>query len=294
MEVDKSIEENVNNFICSILIAHYNNATYFKDCYKSLLAQTFQNFEIIIVDDFSDNDDFFVVKELTQNDSRVSIYRNDSNKGVGYTKRKLVEFAKGNICGFVDPDDTLKPNAIERMISEHNKNPKASIINSNLALCDEKLIELNCTKVKQIENQNDPFFFNMLGQISHFVTFKKSYYNKTSGINAYFRIAEDQDIYIKLYEVGESIQIDDVLYNYRVNPLSLTNSSKQEISIYWHWVAAIKSAERRNVNIENLFLENFVKKSDYNKLTHKIDLLKKSRLLKFLYKLGLYKAYKYI
>lgn len=293
MEDYKNITKDVENIMFSILIAHYNNYNFFIDCYESILNQTFQDFEVIILDDFSEEVQYNSILELVKNDKRFKVYRNESNKGVGYTKRKLVELANGEICGFVDPDDTIESNAIEVMVSHHKNNPNASIINSNLNFCNEILVKISSTNIVQID-QNNELFFNFRGSISHFATFKKEFYLKTTGIDSYFRIAEDQDIYLKLYEVGDSLQIENILYNYRLNSSSLTNSSKQEVSNYWHWVAAVKSAERRNINIENLFVDNFVNRKDYDNISTKLELLKKSRLLKLLNKLGLFKAYKHL
>lgn len=64
----------------SVLIAHYNNFEYFKDCYKSLLLQTYKDFEVVLVDDCSNNDSFEKIKELTRDDSRFHLYRNDKNQ----------------------------------------------------------------------------------------------------------------------------------------------------------------------------------------------------------------------
>ncbi|MFV0191615.1 glycosyltransferase family 2 protein [Empedobacter falsenii] len=293
MEDYKNNSKNIENVMCSILIAHYNNYNFFKDCYQSILNQTVHDFEVVILDDFSEEEQYTSILELVKNDKRFKVYRNESNKGVGYTKRKLAELANGEICGFVDPDDTIELNAIEVMVLHHENNPNASIINSNLNFCNEKLVKISSTNIEQIHQKNE-FFFNFRGGISHFATFKKEFYLKTTAIDPYFRIAEDQDLYLKLYEVGESIQIDDVLYNYRINPSSLTNSSKIEISRYWHWVAAIKAAERRGVNVEELFVDNFVNRKDYDNISTKLELLKKSRLLKLLYKLGIFRIYKHL
>src|SRR6218665_714046 len=100
----------------SILIAHYNNYNYFLDCYKSILEQTYQNFEVILVDDHSTDDSFDKIKELTKDDSRFRLFRNDMNKGVGYTKRRCAENASGEICGFVDPDDAIAETALEELL----------------------------------------------------------------------------------------------------------------------------------------------------------------------------------
>ena len=50
----------------SVLIAHYNNFEYFKDCYKSLLLQTYKDFEVVLVNDCSTNDSFEKIKEERQ------------------------------------------------------------------------------------------------------------------------------------------------------------------------------------------------------------------------------------
>ena len=60
----------------SVLIAHYNNYGYFKQCYVSLKNQTYQNFEIILVDDCSKDGSFEKIIELTKNDDRIKTYKN--------------------------------------------------------------------------------------------------------------------------------------------------------------------------------------------------------------------------
>ena len=105
----------------SILIAHYNNDLFFKDCYNSIINQSYQDFEVIIVDDYSEVTSIKEVKNLIKNDIRFKFFQNSSNKGVGYTKNKCIEFASGDICGFVDPDDALRNDAVEKMVEFFKK-----------------------------------------------------------------------------------------------------------------------------------------------------------------------------
>ena len=97
----------------SILIAHYNNYQYFTECYDSILKQTYQDYEIILVDDCSIDDSFEKIIELTKGNPKVKLFRNEQNSGVGLTKKRCIELASGEICGFVDPDDTLTENALK-------------------------------------------------------------------------------------------------------------------------------------------------------------------------------------
>ena len=276
----------MNSPLFSVLIANYNNAKYFEECFISLQNQTYQNFEVIILDDGSSDDSLAVIKTLIGGDLRFSLYVNDTNRGVGYTKRKLVTFAKGDICGFVDGDDVLAPNALEIMVNTHLSYPKASIINSNLYFCDEKLNILGKTNVSKIES-NINNFFNKNYDITHFATFKKELYFKTEGINPYFRLAEDQDLYLKLYEVGDHQIVEEALYFYRANPNSLMHVNKNDKANLLHWYAILRAAERRNLDIDEIINQNFIYRKELNRI-------KKSKWAKLGSKLGIFKAYKSI
>ncbi|WP_312321535.1 glycosyltransferase family A protein, partial [Soonwooa sp.] len=104
----------------SILVAHYNNWDYFQDCYNSIKNQTYQNLEIIIVDDCSTDGSYEKLQELANTDSRIQLFRNDVNSKVGFTKRRCIEEANGEICGFLDPDDFVTNTAIEESVLAYN------------------------------------------------------------------------------------------------------------------------------------------------------------------------------
>ena len=72
----------------SLLIANYNNGKYFEMCYKSIVNQVFERWEVIIVDDASTDDSVKIIKNIISNDKRFKFYENDRNYGCGYTKRR--------------------------------------------------------------------------------------------------------------------------------------------------------------------------------------------------------------
>lgn len=199
----------------SILIANYNNGKYFRDCYNSLISQTYGSWEVIIVDDASTDDSVEQIKGIIQNDPRFRIYKNANNHGCGYTKRECMKYAKGEICAYLDPDDALYSDALEKTAEEFAKNDITAAY-SQMMLCDENL---NQNKVyastKQIYNSR--YFFNCPTQFAHFFTFKKETYLKTSGINPNLKSAVDQDLYLKILEHGNVKYIKEPLYLYRLH-----------------------------------------------------------------------------
>lgn len=269
----------------SVLIAHYNNFEYFLNCYESLTRQNFQDFEIVILDDCSQEVDFEKLSQFVLDKPQIRLHRNEINKGVGYTKRKLVELANGEICGFVDPDDALTPDALSLSVSAYGKDVVATY--SKMYFCDENLnvdkIYNRTRKVKAFA----PYFFNIHFEISHFFTFRKSVYEMTSGIQEKYFVAEDMDIYLKLYELGKIKFIDKPLYFYRIhkNGISHDQEKIKTRNEQWHDVL-FNALQRRKISklygknlndINNLPEFIFQKENTYiKKIQRKISCLFKS------------------
>jgi glycosyltransferase involved in cell wall biosynthesis len=240
----------------SILIANYNNGSFFKDCYASIISQTYQDFEVIIVDDASTDNSVEVIQNLIEDDKRFKLFFNKKNKGCGYTKKKCATLASGEICGFVDPDDAIVASALEKMVTAFIVNPNICFVSSKYYLTD---LSLNIIG-KGTHGEKLPFGMSYLtygnGAITHFCSFKKSSYLKTKGIDSKFKRAVDQDLYYKLEEVGCHLFLNDFLYYYRINSNSISANTNLFKAEYWHIVAKEDAFVRR---LKNKVLE----KSDF-------------------------------
>ncbi|ASK32677.1 glycosyl transferase family 2 [Chryseobacterium sp. T16E-39] len=199
----------------SLLIANYNNGYFFRNCYDSIVKQKYSNWEAVIVDDGSTDGSVEIIEKLIGNDKRFRLYKNACNSGVSATKSKLIELAAGEICGFVDPDDALMPYAIHSAIFTYYLKRNVALTYSQYVKCDENLCPIGIPRnLMQVLN-DDPYFFNSPLHISHFVTFKKSLYERTEKIDPSLNTAEDQDLYLKLYEKGKAYFIKEPNYLYR-------------------------------------------------------------------------------
>ena len=275
----------MQNFpLFSILVAQYNNGQYFKDCYHSVIAQTYQNWEVIIVDDCSTDSSVDQMKELIGNDPRFRIYQNTENKGCGFTKRRLVELATGEICGFLDPDDAIVENAVSIMIQNHEEIPEVSIVYSDCSFCDAELAEIHVRKTRQAPC-NDSSFTNYYAEIFAWSTFKKNFYNKTDGINPTLKRAVDQDLVMRLYEVGDVLHIPEALYRYRQHNGGISTMANQGKAKYWHWVVIMDAAKRRGVDYEMYFEDNVLKSPREKDLEKEISRYNRSFIFKVLRKL---------
>ncbi len=211
----------------SILIANYNNGQFFRACYESIIAQTFTNWEVIIVDDCSTDDSVALIKDIIQSDSRFKLYENETNKGCGFTKRKCVDYAEGELCGFLDPDDALSPIALEKSVAAYENKPEIVATYSQMTMCNENLVPIKVfSSIKKV--CNDRYFFNCPIQISHFFTFRKETYLETEGINYNLKSAVDQDLYLKILEHGDPAFIKENLYLYRLHAKGISQFTSKE------------------------------------------------------------------
>lgn len=229
-----------------VLIANYNNAKYLRGALRSVYAQTCPDWEVVICDDCSTDDSEIVYAEYA-NDSRIHILRNPQNMGVAYTRKRMIEETHGELMCFLDPDDELTPNALEDHIRVHTENPDVSIIFSRRYLCDRNLKIQAESRVLMIP-EGETYFSHKDFREEHLVSFKKSFYNKTAGMNPMYRLAEDTYMNVMMEEVGKVYCLDKICYKYRRNGSSLTGDYARHM--FWNMLVQYDTCKRRGIDIE--------------------------------------------
>ena len=101
--------------LISIIIPAYNIAPFIERCIESVIAQTYPNIEVIIVDDGSDDGTGDIIDQIAHNKSRITVIH-QVNSGVSKARLSGVEVANGEWIGFVDGDDEIEPNMYERLL----------------------------------------------------------------------------------------------------------------------------------------------------------------------------------
>lgn len=238
----------------SILVANYNNGAFFKDCYASIIEQSYTSWEVIVVDDGSTDNSIALLEECIAGDPRFKLFLNPTNKGCGYTKNKCAQFATGEVLGFLDPDDTLEPEALQMMMEAHQKHPQAAIITSRFYFVDAMLKKQSLSQNGEEIPQGHSYLTYGKGALTAFATFKKTFYDRTQEINIHFKRAVDQDLYYKMEETGAHHFIDKPLYNYRIHKNSISANENVYKASYWHLKAmdaAYKRRKRKRLKIPN-------------------------------------------
>ena len=102
--------------LVSIITPSYNSKGTIVETYKSVITQTFSDFEWIIVDDCSSDNSFEYIKELIKDDSRIKVSRTEKNGGTAVARNLALRNAKGRYITFLDSDDLLDPDYLEKQV----------------------------------------------------------------------------------------------------------------------------------------------------------------------------------
>ncbi|MCI1274004.1 MAG: glycosyltransferase [Clostridiaceae bacterium] len=130
--------------LISIIVASYNYENFIGETIKSVLNQTYSDWELIIVDDGSSDNSVEVIRNFCAKDKRIKLYTHQDNKNKGLVKTLQlgISYAKGDWIAFLESDDKWTPDCLEKRIQEIKKNKDFSLIFNTVQLTgDEKKIQ---------------------------------------------------------------------------------------------------------------------------------------------------------
>lgn len=120
----------------SVIIHIHNNEEFLYVSINSVLRQTYQNFEVICVDDASNDSSLNILNYFSKKDSRVKIIKNDSNKGVGFSLNSGLEMAEGDYVFFLDGNDWISQDAFQVLIKKIKNENLDLILFKNVVFYD--------------------------------------------------------------------------------------------------------------------------------------------------------------
>ncbi len=116
--------------LISVLMPTYNVAKFIDEAVGSILAQTYTNFELIVVDDCSTDGTYERLLELAETDSRIRVFRNEQNSKICKTLNRALIYARGNFIARMDGDDISLPNRLECLKNYLDGHPSCDLVGS--------------------------------------------------------------------------------------------------------------------------------------------------------------------
>lgn len=121
----------------SIITPYYNGSKFIEDAVQSVLAQSYGNFEMLIINDASPDNPNDLLHELQARDARIKVYQHEENKGIAAARNTAIKSATGELFALLDQDDMWLPEKLQIQVDEFSKNREVGLVFSNYYRTDE-------------------------------------------------------------------------------------------------------------------------------------------------------------
>lgn len=209
--------------LISVVMSVYNGEKYLAEAINSILNQTYQNFEFIIIDDCSTDNSLEILDNYAKKDSRIKIIKKDKNIGIeGFIKNLNygISIAKGNYIARMDQDDISMIERFQKQLEFLENNPEISLVGAQINFINEnnEIIgeRIGATRHNEIVEK-----ITSTIQLFHPVIMFRNYL----GIKyrEKFLYCEDYDFYLNFITQGKKLaNIDEKLLNYRILESSIS------------------------------------------------------------------------
>ncbi|MCC8358522.1 glycosyltransferase family 2 protein [Salinimicrobium sediminilitoris] len=206
--------------LISVILPVYNREAFVGDAIQSILNQTYQNFELIVIDDGSTDSTLEVVKSF--NDHRIKILRNKSNTGVSASRNSGIKEAKGEFVAFMDSDDISAPERLWKQLRLLQQKPEIEI-------CGSWLQFLNSDKIIKHQEEHDDVFTQLLLNCS--LSLGAVMYNRIFRdllLDERLQFGEDYELWSRVGWKSRFYNIQEPLLFYRTHQDQISGRNKQE------------------------------------------------------------------
>lgn len=204
----------------SVIVPVYNtDHTFLRDCFDSVLAQAYDNWELCIVDDASPDESVRdIIKEYAALDSRIKYTFSKENLHIAGATNEAIAMATGDYISLFDHDDILWPNALYEVVKALNLDQSIDFLYSDEDKITDDRKDYCAPFFKPDWN---PDFLHSVNYITHFSTIKKSLLDTVGGPRKEYNGAQDWDLFLRVTSVAKNIHhIPTVIYSWRIHDMS--------------------------------------------------------------------------
>ena len=208
----------------SVVISVYNDADFIEESLNSLLQQTFDDFEIIVVNDGSTDNSADILQTMQQREGRIRVITQE-NQGLTMALINGCQAAQGEFIARQDGDDWSHAARLQNQVDALEENADLAFVS-----CRAEGITKEGHVLESIERPSDPTLatkelrFDRQGPPAHgTVMFRRHVYETVGGYRPEFYFSQDSDLWLRMAEVGQIRYLPDVLYRYRRDAESLSS-----------------------------------------------------------------------
>ncbi|WP_026913633.1 glycosyltransferase family 2 protein [Christiangramia portivictoriae] len=245
--------------LVSVIMPAYNSEAYIAEAIQSVISQTYPQWELLIVNDASRDSTEQILKNYSDEDSRIRVFHNSTNRGTAFSRNKAIEASEGEFISFLDTDDLWKNNKLERQLEVLSK--------SNVAAC------FSSYQLMHESGKKSNVIIQALPVLSHCRLLKANYVGNLTGIyNAGLlgkiyapdiRKRQDWAMWLRVIEEGGPMEgIWESLAYYRLRKNSISGNKLEMLKYNYKVYRLVGFSRRASLKRMLIFLnEQFFVKS---------------------------------
>ena len=209
--------------LISIITITRNRAGFISEAIESALGQSFPDWELIIIDDASQDNTREIADNYAKKDSRIKYFRNDEHLRISKSRNKALSLARGEYVAVLDSDDVWSDrDKLKKQYEFLERNKDYVLVGGGVIVIDEfgKEIRRYFNRESDEDIRWKILFQNQFAHSS--VMFKRDMALKAGGYDEDLNIGEDYDLWLKLGTLGKMANIKEYLLKYRVHSGNVT------------------------------------------------------------------------
>jgi glycosyltransferase involved in cell wall biosynthesis len=213
--------------LVSLVMSTCNGEKYVVGAIQSILAQTFTDYEFIIIDDGSTDNTWQVLSQLP--DKHLRLIRNESNIGLTRSLNKALALAQGKYLARMDDDDLSLPERLEKQVTFLQAHPETALVGTSAAFIDESgrkqednIVQASCLSLKWLLLFQMPFVHPSL------MWRKEIVHDRVGGYDESLPFAQDYDLVTRIAAELPVANLPEVLLHYRRRPGAISSQRQKE------------------------------------------------------------------
>ena len=244
--------------LVTILVATYNRARYIGDAIRSAQAQTFRDWELIVLDDASTDGTEEIVKAIAAQDERLVYVKHTQNKGIAENRNSGLELARGRYVAVLDSDDVWTDDyKLEKQVAFLNDNLTCIAVGTWVSVIDE-----NGARIGAISYETDDasirgrfLLRNQFAQSS--IMYRLSVARIAGGYNKEYRVNDDYDLWLTMGAQGTFANIPEYAAAYREHSGGITKEKKLKAAL--EHLAIMKKHGKQYSNYVPALLKSYLR-----------------------------------
>lgn len=216
--------------IISVIMPVFNGEKFLKSSIKSILDQTYKNFELIIINDGSKDSSLDIIKNFK--DKRVKVINNVHNLGITKSLNKGIRISKGEFIARCDADDINFPNRFNTQLKFLRYNRQFAIVGSNATLIDEDGKSITNTEISDTSKILKRSMFIKNNVIHSSVMFRKEVLEDVGLYDEFFVAAEDYELWLRILSKRKIHNLKNVLIQRRIHNQAVTKKYHFKYEFY--------------------------------------------------------------